>query len=130
MSIECSCIVCHKVYSNKGIFTHYDRNHAALEVRSKYPTGNNGKYAEISARITENKNKQILKYNKNPKICLECNNPIDYDHKDSESGCCSASCAATLGNRKRNESGWTMSLEDEQSRSSRVRKCIVSGKSC
>ncbi len=73
MSIECSCIVCHKVYSNKGIFTHYDRNHAALEVRSKYPTGNNGKYAEISARITENKNKQIL------------------DHKDSESGCCSAS---------------------------------------
>jgi hypothetical protein len=48
----------------------------------------------------KNKNKRILQYNLNPKLCLQCNSSILYQKKNSNKFC-SHTCAAIYNNLKR-----------------------------
>ena len=52
-------------------------------------------------RTKELKLERVKKYNENPKLCLECHNPIEYDKKCNKF--CSNSCAASYSNKKRGQ---------------------------
>ena len=41
---KCSCIICEKEFSIKGIYTHYDRAHGSIEDKKKYSSGYNYRY--------------------------------------------------------------------------------------
>lgn len=47
----------------------------------------------------QNRFKRIDEYNSNPKLCKQCNNPIDYDKKRNDF--CSKSCSASHNNSVR-----------------------------
>jgi hypothetical protein len=104
---ECSCVECKKVFSYKGIFTHYDRSHAEDTIKSKYSDGNNGKYLELSEKAKAVKKSKVEKYSKNPKLCIVCGEPHSYERRNNST--CSKSCGAIHSNGKRNESGWKLS---------------------
>jgi hypothetical protein len=55
---------------------------------------------KIASQITQAKQKQerIEAYNKNPKLCLYCNNPLEYKNHTQKSFC-GSSCAATYHNK-------------------------------
>ena len=61
----------------------------------------NAKIASLkgSLKSKELRLERIKKYNENPKLCLCCSNPIDYDKKCNKF--CSNSCSATYSNIKR-----------------------------
>lgn len=103
---KCSCLVCKKVYSVKGIHTHVQRAHLGA---SHYSSGNNGKYKEISKKCREKKNKITLSYLTAPNKCKECEAVISYEKK--RNSFCSRSCSANFSNRLRKESGWAPSKE-------------------
>jgi len=54
---------------------------------------------ESVKKIKKLKNERIKKYNEYPKLCLECNNPIDYEKRINKF--CSSSCSASFNNKKR-----------------------------
>lgn len=58
-----------------------------------------GKLGSIASKATQQKQKQerIEAYNKNPKTCLFCNNPIPYELKSCKKYC-NHSCAAKYNN--------------------------------
>lgn len=99
----CSCVICHKINSAKGIHSHYllhdaerKSQHAAIAklARSKFQHPN-----------VSNKHKKIAEYFKHPSKCIECEAPISYDYRNIAKFC-SRSCSAKFNNKKRNESGW------------------------
>lgn len=51
-------------------------------------------------KIQEQRDRRIEEYNKNPKRCLFCNSPIEYQKKN-EKKFCNSSCAASYNNKKR-----------------------------
>ncbi len=51
-------------------------------------------------RIQELTNERIIEYNKNPKLCITCNGPIEYKKKNTNKFC-SSSCSATYTNTGR-----------------------------
>ena len=61
-----------------------------------------GKLGAIASKTTKAKQKQerIEAYNKNPKLCLHCDNPIDYKHHRQKSFC-GSSCSASYSNYRR-----------------------------
>jgi hypothetical protein len=91
-STLCSCIYCREVKSSKGIFTHVDRTHLHL---TKYSSGFNGKYAELSAKHRS----KIEQYLLTPARCKECNKPLEFNKKSNKF--CSASCAAKFSNARK-----------------------------
>ncbi len=62
-SVEVSCLICKKIYSSKGIHTHYERSHGSSEEKKKYSNGHNGKYKnyEFQKKITDTRNKNTIK---------------------------------------------------------------------
>jgi len=58
-----------------------------------------------SKKLKELKNERVIKYNDNPKLCLECSKKLLYD-KRKNNFCCK-SCSVTFNNRKRNLSDIT-----------------------
>lgn len=62
---------------------------------------NNAKKASIKGLdvLKEQKNKRICEYNLKPKLCLNCNNPINYEKKNN-TFCCQ-SCSTSYTNKKR-----------------------------
>jgi hypothetical protein len=73
-----------------------------------------------SAQILRDKRqKKIEEYNKSPKFCLECNNPIDFEKKRNK--LCSQACSASYSNKKRNLKGWKLSPDS-------LEKLKISGK--
>jgi hypothetical protein len=60
-----------------------------------------GKLGSISSKATQQKQKQerIEEYNKNPKLCACCNQPIPYSSRQNKY--CNHSCAAIYNNKKR-----------------------------
>jgi len=117
--VECSCVICKKIYTVKGIHTHYDRNHALKEIRLKYSSGNNGSYDIISKRIEQKKIEQIEEYIKSPNTCIICSNIFDFERRNNKF--CSHSCSATFTNNKRKEDGWKLSDESKSKISSGVK---------
>lgn len=96
------CIICRKSYSVKGIHTHFDRTHGDLSTRSKYSSGNNGKYDIVSEKIKHNaklkrEEKQAIQrkiYDANKPKC-KCGNIIPYEKFGNL--CCSIKCANSRG---------------------------------
>jgi len=115
----CSCIFCHKEYSVKGIYTHYERNHGTPEQQRKYSNGYNGHYhlEEFKNKFRKPKHTVISK-------CKNCGKDYNYekiiDH--FERNTCSKSCSASLSNKKRIQDGyephktfWSMEQRKKQS---------------
>ena len=115
----CSCINCKKEYSNKGIFTHFDRSHGTDDVKSKYATGYNGKYDILAERVAIRKENEKSEYDLNPRRCLQCNTKIEFE-SDPENTFCNRSCSATYTNKKRIDDGWKMSEETKHLISNKV----------
>lgn len=112
---RCSCIICRKECSAKGIYTHYLHSHCQ-SFRESWLLANTSreKISRNVATIKKHKEKRVLaekvKYNKQPVVCKTCNSPIEFGRNVSF---CTASCRATYTNRKRKESGWSHSEESK-----------------
>ncbi len=117
----CSCIVCRKELSYKGIHTHYERAHLKLD---KYPSGYNGKYTSVAKKAVERALPQQKEYLQNPKRCTNCDRHIEYRRRYNNF--CSHSCSASYTNR-----GIKQSLETIEKRVAPQRRdkqyieCIV-----
>ncbi len=61
-----------------------------------------GKLGAIAAKATQEKQKleRIEAYSENPKLCLFCNDPLEYKNH-SQKFFCDSSCSASFHNRKR-----------------------------
>ena len=79
----CCCIICKEIKSSKGIYTHFERSHGTKEQQEKYSNGFNGKYEEISKKLTKTK-----EYNQ----CLQCGK------ETTNPKFCSKSCSASYTN--------------------------------
>jgi hypothetical protein len=96
--VLCSCVVCKKEYSTKGIYTHFERSHGTVEQQSKYSSGYNGHYnneeyhskLRVQARI-RNPTHTITSN------CIHCNVFFTYEKLVSkkERLYCSLSCSMT-----------------------------------
>jgi hypothetical protein len=97
----CSCIICRKEFSHKGIFTHVERTHNKSQ---KYSSGNNGKYKseeylnnlKLGQKFRfNNKLGELKNFNV---ICFKCKTPFIVEERESkfpsrEKYYCSRSCA-------------------------------------
>lgn len=96
----CSCIICHKEFSQKGIYTHFLDNHTddgkqLKSLRGKKNTKNSReKYNEIKV---SNK----LLYLQNPKKCKFCGDVISYDKR--ENTFCNSVCSSSFNNKNRSK---------------------------
>ena len=96
---KCSCIYCKKELSPRGIHTHYYRTHGSDIEKSKYPSGNNGKYKQISAVAKIAKQQRNSNYLDDPRYCAECNEILPFEKKHNTY--CNSSCAAKYNNKHR-----------------------------
>lgn len=115
MKTICSCLQCKKEFSAKGIFTHVDRTHLKL---SKYSSGNNGRYNEISNKANIKRKKAESLYLSTPKYCVECGSILPFLKKENQF--CSNSCSAKQSNRSRAENGWAPSFEHRKKTSEKL----------
>lgn len=126
----CSCVVCKKEFSYRGIATHYNLNHTETGKKKKES------YLQIHK---EKKKCQFCKKHvgiygfethilscllnpKNIKYCLECKEII------TSSSCrdfCSRSCSGKYNNRRRKETGWKMSDESKEKTSKTLKKFYI-----
>lgn len=97
--MNCSCILCKKVFSARGIHTHYYRQHLGY---TQYSSGNNGAYEKISKRARD-------KYYRKPKKCENCNITIPYEKKNNRF--CSRTCSGIYSNRIREKNGYKVSKD-------------------
>lgn len=111
----CSCILCKKVYSTKGIHSHYLTTHDPIYRQSHilravvFSSSNINKKPN---KLVILKNAKIDDYNNNPKLCIICNNKVPYNM--SKKDVCSKSCSAKNGNQKRILAGYTISDENKK----------------
>lgn len=92
---RCSCIICKKEKSVKGIFTHYLIAHTDYK-HTHANNSQNASNAAIAATATRLKTR-IEKYNLHPTLCAECSTPLGYKIKNNKF--CSHSCSATHQNK-------------------------------
>jgi hypothetical protein len=103
---KCSCVICKKQYSGKGIHTHADRTHGDEETKAKYSSGYNGRYND--PEHMKNLKKSLKKfYDKElgPKktynvSCHKCGKDFDVTERENqfpskEKYFCSATCRNT-----------------------------------
>lgn len=57
--------------------------------------------------LKKQKTQRIEEYDKNPKLCIQCNSPITYEKRRNKY--CSHSCSAIVSNKQRAENGWNHS---------------------
>lgn len=91
-SPACSCIKCKKVFSQKGIHSHYLTAHTT--------TPNKG-----SVFIKELAQNKQAEYNLHPFYCLLCGTTLSFDQRNNKF--CSNSCAATFNNTGRKHTAKT-----------------------
>ena len=113
----CTCVICKKEFSVKGIHTHFERSHGTTEQKQKYSFGNHGRYHE-----TEYRNK--LKKLKSPRqtiidTCTHCGKEFTYEkiitHPNKKG--CSKSCITSINNKERIINGYiqpSTKITDEQ----------------
>lgn len=92
MSIHCSCIICHKEFSYKGIHTHFERAHGTDDEKLKYHTGFD--LIQQQKRFSIKKQITTEKHTRNCKHCLK-----QYSHRSNVF--CSQSCSASYNNTNR-----------------------------
>lgn len=112
---RCSCIICHKECSSKGIHSHYLTSHTKEgndRIRRASQLGTIGNIKLIPKNTLKRQKileLEIEKYKRSPKSCEECNSLLSYDKRFNKF--CCHSCAAKSTNRNKIESGWTPSIE-------------------
>lgn len=100
----CSCIICHKEYSARGIFSHYSDIHTIdgrEKVKVRVSLGGKATAIIQQQRSISMKNEKELRYLLNPNIC-SCGKPKAYNQRNNKF--CSSSCAATHTNKTRDKS--------------------------
>jgi hypothetical protein len=98
LSPLCSCIKCHKVYSKKGIHSHFLINHTDKKTRI-YMIGESGSRKSNSTKTKQNAIDRRSKYLKFPDHCNHCNRVLPYNKRKNKF--CSHSCSASQSNRSR-----------------------------
>lgn len=122
---KCSCIVCHKEQSAKGIFTHFMHHHDP-EARQAWLLKNNNAEKIKSGLETikqsrkTRKDEEEKKYNVCPNTCKECNVSLTFEKRNNTY--CSFSCRATAQNRIRKNNGWTQPAESKEQTSLSLKK--------
>jgi hypothetical protein len=100
---SCSCIHCRRQISAKGIFVHVDRMHLGS---TKYSTGNNGRYVELTRRAIERHEALAVR--------CPCGVSLTREQRLAKNAYCSTSCAARHNNAVRREHGWKMPLSQRE----------------
>ena len=119
-----SCEHCGKVYGTKdkhktGCPNIIKRGSTLESLRASRENAKAGRQ-----RMLENTAKRREQYNQNPKLCLECNGPIEWSKELFRTKFCSKSCSCIYNNRKRYESGWRLSKEAKRKTSKTMRKMV------
>lgn len=103
-SAMCSCVICKKEYSAKGIHTHHKISHTegGSENHKKRINASVNKSKEQRSKTLSVENAaRKSQYEKSPKHCLCCGNVLHYDARGKKF--CDRSCSATHNNKKRGE---------------------------
>ncbi len=135
MKHPCSCIICHKEFSYRGIHTHYITTHTVEgNIRVKL---NASKGTKNSILISNQKKfNRIQDYNKSPNKCLFCDENIAYENKTNKF--CSQSCSASYNNLNRDYTNFKpgpkpgfkpKSIPAEKPKYTKIKWCIVCNKS-
>jgi hypothetical protein len=99
-SPKCSCVICKKEYSSKGINSHFLSEHGTDEEKFKMRKGAklgmeaNNKIRKVKA--ASKLEKHTYNYNLSPNFCKQCNCKIPFSKKSNTF--CSKSCSATFKN--------------------------------
>ena len=100
----CSCIICKKTYSAKGIHSHYNVSHTsdgkANLNKARLIGSRKGGLKTVKNKATL-KNQSIIDYNINPVKCKQCNEDLSYDKFKSNNKFCNSSCSAKYNNANR-----------------------------
>lgn len=116
-SILCSCIICKKQLSTKGINSHFLTLHT-IEGNNRVKA--NAKIGNIASKITIKAKYELLKnkYNSFPNKCTSCNAILPYAKRKNKY--CNASCSATYNNVQRVQNGWSLSLDSRNKISTKL----------
>lgn len=102
-SIKCSCIICKKEFSIKGIHSHYITYHTSEGNERVKKSGKLGSLSGATATALKFqliREQQMIEYSINPKLCKHCNNIIPFEKRNSNIFC-SSNCSASYNNKKR-----------------------------
>lgn len=94
-SLLCSCIVCKKEKSSKGIFTHYIIAHT-IDGKEKHKLKQKNAVQKATEYWHNIKDTNIEQYNINPSLCQQCNISLPYESRHNRF--CSNNCSATATN--------------------------------
>lgn len=101
--VFCSCIICHKEYSAKGIHTHFLSSHTESgreRVQINVRKGAHAKAAKLKLIKAESIKIAKIEYLKNPKFCI-CGKKFSFSTRNNKF--CSKSCAAIEINKTRDK---------------------------
>lgn len=111
-NIRCSCVVCKKEFSHKGLFTHFIRSH-----QNKHRDNNSKKTSEtLKLRNFNDRVEKMRQYYANPRYCLVCDSEIIYDRRNNKT--CSRRCGAIHGNQSEYRSSIEYKTHYRESRKS------------
>lgn len=100
-SIKCSCIICKKEFSIKGIHSHYITYHTSEGNERVKKSGKLGSLSGATATALKFqliREQQMIEYSINPKLCKHCNNIIPFEKRNSNVFC-SSNCSASYNNK-------------------------------
>jgi len=111
MSPICSCVICRKQYSSRGIHTHHIFFHTKEgndRVRKNGLKGSSIGANSTKIKFDKIKKDLIIEYMKHPNQCPICESIIPFAIRNNK--CCSTHCAGKLANKTIQRTGWS----DEQ----------------
>ena len=92
------CNICNKEYSsNKGLISHMNFHKEGY--KEKHISNRPKSLPKLLETNSIKREKSIIEYENNPKLCLECNTPIPYDKRHNKFF--TRNCAAKYNNRHR-----------------------------
>jgi hypothetical protein len=100
--IICSCIICKKEYSDKGIHSHYRISHTEVGKQNhiKNASSHGRKAAKTRAiNYSIKKEKEEIEYLKSPSKCAHCQKDLPFNKKNNPF--CNHSCSTSFSNSKR-----------------------------
>ena len=100
--LQCSCIICKKEYSVKGIHSHYITAHTVegnTRIKQAGLKGCNKGGQSYANNMAVTQKEKIKEYDSNPSYCKHCNKIIPYEN--SQNVFCNRSCSASFSNLNR-----------------------------
>lgn len=99
----CSCVICHKIKSAKGIHSHFVGSHGTDDERAHFNGKGGGRsYDKIRKILQEKSTAMRFEYNQSPVYCQCCGAALSYEQRQGKF--CSRSCSATIINKERDYS--------------------------